>query len=136
MSNLDVTREHVAALQARDWKRMGKTMADNVRREGPEGAETDAISGKEDYLKWSADLLDPLYGFTWTPTRIQATEDGKSVLVEAQSDYEPAKGDVRFGYRLVVIFDFNEDGLIQDISYFWKTPRKRLGWDTVARTKN
>jgi ketosteroid isomerase-like protein len=136
MSNLDVAKEHVAALQARDWERMGRTMADDVRREGPEGAETDAIAGKKDYLRWSADLLDPLYGFTWTPTRIQATEDGKSVWVTAQSEYEPSKGDGKFGYRLTVVFDFNSDGLIQDISYYWKTPRKRLAWDTVSRTKN
>lgn len=136
MSNLEMAKEHVAALRARDWKRMGRTMADNVRREGPEGAETDAISGKEDYLKWSADLLDPLYDFKWIPSRIEAVEGGRTVLVEAESDYEPSRGDVRFGYRLAVIFDFNDDGLIQQISYYWKTPRKRLSWDTVARTQN
>lgn len=136
MSNLDVAREHIAALQARDWVRMGRTMAEDVRREGPEGAETDAIQGKEDYMKWSAALLDPLYGFSWLPSRMQMTADGKSVWIEAQSEYEPSKDDAKFGYRLALVLDFNDDGLIHDISYYWKTPRKRLAWDTVARTQN
>lgn len=132
MSNLDVAKEYVAALQARDWARMGKTLASDISREGPEGAETDAISGREDYLKWSADLLDPLYGFTWTPSRIEASASGETVWVESESLYEPAKGDEKFGYRLAVVFDFNESGLIQHVSYYWKTPPKRLAWDTVA----
>jgi hypothetical protein len=132
MARTDAVEEYVAALQVRDWDRMGRTLTADVRREGVEGPETDAIDGREAYLKWSADLLDPLYSFTWTPSRFVTSASGKTILVEAISRYEPNKGDEAFGYRLAVVFELNEEGLIKHISFYWKTPRKRLAWDTIA----
>src|SRR5262245_54561441 len=129
---VDAVEEYVAALQARDWQRMGRTLTPDVRREGAEGPETDLIEGREAYLKWSADLLDPLYGFTWTPSRIAKSADGRTILVEAVSRYEPKKGDQPFGYSLAVVFDLNDAGLIKAVSFYWKTPKQRLGWDTIA----
>ena len=54
------------------------------------------------------------------------------MVVEAESRYEPKQGDQPFGYRLAVVFDLNPQGLIHQVSYYWKTPRQRLAWDTVA----
>ena len=74
MPKADIVEEYVAALQARDWPRMGRTLSADIRREGAEGAETDSIEGRDVYLQWSADLLDPLHKFTWTPLRFTSTE--------------------------------------------------------------
>ncbi|MES2481632.1 MAG: nuclear transport factor 2 family protein [Pseudomonadota bacterium] len=128
---MNAVDEYVAALQARDWARMGKTLTEDIQREGPEGAESDAIQGLAGYLKWSADLLDPLYAFSWTPTLTFKDPTGRYALVEAESRYEPKKGDTPFGYRLAVVFRLNAAGLIEHVSYYWKTPRQRLAWDTV-----
>lgn len=128
----NAVEEYVAALQQRDWQRMGRTLTENVRREGPEGATTDAISGRDAYLQWSSDLLDPLYGFEWRADRITSLDEGRIYLVEATSKYEPSKGETPFGYRLAVIFDLNHEGLIESVSFYWKSPQQRLTWDTVA----
>jgi hypothetical protein len=132
MARTNAVEEYVAALQARDWERMGKTLTLDVRREGIEGPESDAIEGRDAYLKWSAELLDPLYGFIWTPSRFVESANGRTILVEAESRYEPKKGDAKFGYRLAVIFDLDDDGLIKNISFYLKTPRQRLAGDTIV----
>ncbi len=127
-----IAEDYVEALLARDWDRFVSMLAEDVHREGAEGAETDSVDTREDYLAWAKNLIDPLYEYSWVVHRVAYSQDGTVAWVEATSQYRVHEADVPFGYRLAMVLEINPKGLIQNVSLYWKTPQQRLPGDTIS----
>jgi hypothetical protein len=126
-----IAEDYVEALLARDWDRFAGMLAEDVHREGAEGAETDSVDTREAYLSWAKNLIDPLYEYSWVVHRVAYSQTGDVAWVEATSQYRVNESDKPFGYRLAMVLEINGDGLIQQVSLYWKTPQQRLPGDTI-----
>jgi hypothetical protein len=127
-----VVERFVDALLSRDWVRLRATLTPDVRREGFDGPERDAVVGREPYLQWASELIDPLAVYAWAMHRLEYSETGTSAFLEATSTYRVHATDEPFGYHMAVIFDLTADGLISQVSLYWKTPDQRLPRGTIA----
>lgn len=127
--------EFMAALPARDWPRLSATLAPHVERIGPEGSEGDGVVGRDGYVSWLAGFADPLYEYGWTVHRIIYSDDGRTAVVDCSTRYLLTREAEPFGYRLVMVFDMGDSGLIERVDLYWKTPRQRVPGDTIAAGK-
>jgi len=127
-----VVHDFVDALLARDWPRFRATLTNDVYREGFEGAEIDSVRGIEPYMKWTTELIDPLFEYSWVVHRIAYSADGDAAFLEATSTYRVREEDEPFGYRMAVIFDLTSDQRIAQLSWYWKTPAKKLAGGTIS----
>lgn len=127
--NLDA---FLRALPARDWAAMAATLSPTVRRHGIEdSAERDAVEGRDAYLRWLAGFADPLHEYSWTIGRVLVDPEARSAVVVATTRYRAKPEDVPFGYRLAMIFGFDQAGLIDVVDLYWKTPAQRMSGDTI-----
>lgn len=125
-------QEFMDALAARDWPRLSSTMAQDIRRIGVEGSDIDGAVGREPYMQWLRGFADPLFQYGWTVHRIICSSDDRTAVIDATTEYLLTASSEPFGYRLVMILDFNEQGLVARNDLYWKTPQKRVPGDTVS----
>jgi hypothetical protein len=131
------TREHVVAkwhrcLDAWDWEGFASTMTEDVGREGPEGSYTDAITGRDGYVELMAGTAGRQFEYSFKPDRIIYSEDGRAAVSQVQTRFVLTEGSEPISYRLVLVFDVNDDDLIDYINIYWKDPTNRVPSATVA----
>jgi hypothetical protein len=127
-----IVERFVDALLARDWVRLRDTLTPDIRREGFDGPERDAVVGREPYLQWASELIDPLAVYAWDVHRLEYSETGTAAFLEATSTYRVHADDEPFGYRMAIVFDLSSNGRISQVSLYWKTPQQRLPGGTIA----
>jgi hypothetical protein len=127
-----VINEFMVCLPARDWGRMARTLAADVRRIGIEGESTDLVIGRDPYLAWLSGFADKLFEYSWTTHRIIFSDNDLSAVVDCSTRYRLEENSEPFGYRLVMIFDVGGDGLIHSVDLYWKTPSQRVPGDTIG----
>lgn len=124
--------DFVEALLAREWTRLSSLIAEDVHREGVDGPENDSVQGREAYLAWATQLIDPLFEYSWDVHRVVYSAGGDVAWVEATSQYRVNEADEPFGYHLAMVLDIRPDGLVQKVSLYMKTPSRRLAGDTIG----
>lgn len=108
-----IVEDYLDAVATQDWERMVTRIREDVVRIGPFG---DVYSGRDDYVKFLADLMPTLPGYSMNISRVTAVDDGRRVIAELSETIEMD------GKPLVtpevLLFDLDADGLIARIEIF------------------
>lgn len=105
---------YFAAMRARDWEGLAACLSPGLRRSGPY---RDVIEGVRPYLEYLSKVLASLSNHALEVARIRTLGD-RSAVVELS---ESVDGDgARQSFPEVLLFDFDEQGLIVGIDIYLK----------------
>ena len=121
MQTLD---RYFEALRTHDWKGLESCLADDVHRTGPY---LDVVRGKKAYVDFLSRVIPSLRNYELKISRVRSFDD-KSALVELIEALD-ANG-VRREFPEALLFDFNEEGLIQRVDIYIKQPPSDVGSPT------
>lgn len=120
-----VVGRYLATMQAHDWDAMAACLAPDVVRVGPYG---DSYSGRPDYVRFLAELLPSLPGYSMEVERIEYAAHGALAVAELSETVEVDGRPLRTPEALV--FEI-EGGLVSRIRIYIQTPPP-AGWSTPA----
>lgn len=113
---MQVLDRYFDALINHDWHGLGQTLSDDVHRTGPF---LDVIEGKAAYLEFLSGIMPTLEDYALRILRARAIDEYAAVV----ELHESMKVDGRqTGYPEVLLFEFNEHGLICKVDIYIKQP--------------
>jgi hypothetical protein len=120
--SLEILRRYFEALRGQDWESLALCLVDDVHRNGPY---LDVVQGKHAYVEFLAGIVPTLKNYDLQVHRIRVIGEA-SALVEL-SEILDVSG-VRTEFPEVLLFDFDDNGLISRVDiYIKQTPAKRAG---------
>jgi hypothetical protein len=108
---------YLACMAAQDWEGLAATVADEgLTRDGPF---CDAIEGKGPYVEFLQGIISSLEDYEMKVTRASHVSDRVS-YIELSETFEV--DGVLTEYPELILFERNDDGLIDHVSVFMKYP--------------
>jgi hypothetical protein len=128
---LDVVAKFWIGIDTHDWDLIASTLADDFVRIGMRDDEEDTCRGKANYLDFVSNVISKMDHHDLRTDRIYYSEDRRIAIAETVETIRPP-GEETLSMRFVNVCELNEDGLIEKLDIFWKTPpRMPPGWITV-----
>ncbi|HZQ32154.1 MAG TPA: nuclear transport factor 2 family protein [Mycobacterium sp.] len=108
---------YLACMAARDWDGLAATIADEgLTRDGPF---CDRVEGKQPYVDFLRGVISSLKNYRLTVERVSHVSDRRS-FVELRETFEVDGAATE--YPECILFEQNDDGLIDHVSVFIKQP--------------
>jgi len=114
---MGAVEEYLEAMPAQDWDRLAATLADDgVVRDGPF---VDVIEGKAPYVDFLRGIISTLPQYGLEVHRLWPSGD-RRVFAEVSESF--VVGDTLTSYPEILVFETDDDGLINFVSVFMKFP--------------
>lgn len=113
---MEAVERYLDNLGRNDWEGLAATLSDDVVRDGPF---CDVVHGKQPYVGFLQGIVPALAGYTLKVDRISQAAEGVA-FVELSETFD-VNGTMT-QYPECLLFETGDDGLINKVSVFMKTP--------------
>ena len=127
MADDDVIVRFWRGIDEHDWDLVASTLADNFERHGMFGTEPDTCRGKANYLRFVSGVIGRMEHHTLKARKIFRSADGRQAVAECIETIR-TEGEDDLVMHFMNIMDLNDDGLIERLDIFWKTPPRLPPW--------
>lgn len=117
----DVVANFWKGVDEHDWDLVASTLADDFVRVGMADDEADTCRGKAKYMEFVSQVTGRMDHHSLRMVDLFRSEDGRTAVAECIETIHPP-GEPELVMRFINILKLNDDGLIEKLDIFWKTP--------------